>query len=177
MNLPLFPCLLLVVLCACSAPDAPKMTDGSTLRTSTPGKNTAKPKHATAMPTSDRIVSALQALKPGELQTSSPAVAHLLHTYFKDACQADDRLAFDTVCQSYTPEASVDPSPWPDVMLGLRHDRIVSIVTVARNATLNGWTCEETVVGGVQACYPPNTPAVDRVRWTQQWSAFMDAAN
>lgn len=174
-------CLLLPAACACSASDAPESptrTPASAVARTRPAAPIATTPTAegTAGSASADLLAALQALNT--LDTTSPDVARLLQTHFKDSCQPDERMPFDAICQAYGANDHGDPSPWPDVLLGLRDGRIASVVAIARDASLNGWTCETvTVPEPTQACYPPATPEADRVRWTQQWSAFFSSAD
>lgn len=126
------------------------------------------------------VATQLAALTPDQLAIDSPAAAQYLGTFFKDGCSKDEGLPFDQSCQHYAEDAgSDDPSPWPDLALGIHDGHIVSAVLFDPQQSLGaGWTCE--AVSGpehVRACAPVAIPAGQRAEWLQRWSAYLTTAD
>lgn len=115
----------------------------------------------------------------GTLKTDAPDVASYLQTHFNDACTRHDALPFDEVCDHERADAAAsDPSPWPDLMLGLRERRIVSAVLFHPAQQLGGWHCDAVPgMTEVRACTPGDIAATDRAQWLDAWAAFFRAAD
>lgn len=131
----------------------------------------------TEAPTAD-VVRALAALPADRAGSRDPAVDRFLRAYFAGTCHADDRLGFDEVCEHADPTPTDDPSPWPDVMIGLRDGGIASAVLLRADATPPAWSCMRVPgLDAAKACFPPTTSAEDRARWMGQWTAFFSVAD
>lgn len=164
----------LLLLCGCSAPTA--VSTQSAAPTDRAG--TARKAGGITQATPADPLTALAALAPEHLDRSSPAGAAFLRRYFANSCEPDERLAFDTVCQHYGPARSADPSPWPDLIVGIHGGRLASAVLVGRQAPLEGWTCEALPLpGGLRTCFAPGVSHEDQILWSQQWAAFLSAAD
>lgn len=166
-----------LILCACSAQVAPATAAGAPGQaageTSPPGgESSPRSKYRDAG-------AALGAIDPSQLQRTSPAAAAFLQTYFGAECQPDERLDFSAVCQHYAVSDAADPSPWPDLMVGMTEDGIASAVLLATGARpLKGWTCTSLPYPShAIACSAPATPEAQHMLWTTQWSAFFSAAD
>jgi hypothetical protein len=152
----------------------------ATLAAPVQGMATAPSPSATTPAQGAPVVTQLAALASHGLAVSSPEVSGYLQTYFKDACDPDDALPFDQACQHYDEAAATsDPSPWPDLALGIKDGHIVSVVLFDPAQTLgDGWTCE--AVSGpenVRACTPASVEPDKRADWLQRWSAYFSAAD
>ncbi|QNP39615.1 hypothetical protein [Lysobacter solisilvae (ex Woo and Kim 2020)] len=118
-------------------------------------------------------ISANPNAKPGE-------VSQYLSRFFRDECGKDDGLPFEQVCRHYATDADTsDPSPWPDLMLGLAGDRIVSAVLFDSAQNLgNAWACAPVKgLEHVRACAPTIITSTQRDEWLQRWSAYLNAAD
>lgn len=135
---------------------------------------------ANAQVQGEAVVGKLAQLTAGGLAVSAPDVSSYLQAYFPDGCGPDDGLPFDQSCQHYADDAdATDPSPWPDVALGIKDAHIVSAVLFDPGQTLgNGWICE-AVTGpqNVRACTPTAIDSARRADWRQRWSAYLNTAD
>ncbi|WP_386754673.1 hypothetical protein [Lysobacter yangpyeongensis] len=174
-------CCALTLLAACQ----PAPAEGIARTDTTPPASQA-PAVAPADPAASNprngndLVSQLAGLTRTGLNVDDPGVASYLKSNFSDACSKDDALPFDQICQHYAEDSDAnDPSPWPDLMLGILGQRIVSAVVLDPAQELGAdWTC--SAVSGlenVRACSPTNIDAAQRTQWLQRWSAFLHAAD
>lgn len=169
--------LVTLILSACSAQVAPATaagTPGQAARASSPAGAAS-----TAPARSRDAAAALDAIDPSQLQRTSPAAAAFLRTYFDGHCQPDERLDFSAVCQHHAVSDGADPSPWPDLIIGLTDDRVASAVLLTPDARpLKGWTCASLPYPShAIACSAPATPKAQHLLWTTQWSAFFSSAD
>lgn len=131
----------------------------------------------TEAPTAD-VVRALAALPADRAGLRDPSVDRFLRAYFAGTCHGDDRLGFDEVCEHVDAAPTEDPSPWPDLMIGLRDGGIASAVLLRAGSTPPAWSCMAVPgLDAAKACFPPTTSAEDRARWMQQWTAFFSSAD
>ncbi|GAB2503868.1 hypothetical protein [Lysobacter humi (ex Lee et al. 2017)] len=131
----------------------------------------------TEAPTAD-VVRALAALPADRAGLRDPSVDRFLRAYFSGTCHGDERLGFDEVCEHADPMPGADPSPWPDLMIGLRDGGIASAVLLRAGSTPPAWSCMAVPgLDAAKACFPPSTSAEDRARWMQQWTAFFSSVD
>lgn len=175
-------CCALLVLTACQ-PAAEDTSHAAVSRAAedvpaTPAnEQTIRPQES-GTPIADAI-SRLAALPP-MANTTAPEVAGYLATYFNGECSKDDALPFEQMCQHYAEDANADdPSPWPDLMLGISNRRIVSAVLRDPDANLGAvWTCDAVSgLESVRACSPSDIDANQRSAWLQRWTAYLRSAD
>lgn len=131
----------------------------------------------TEAPAAD-VAAALAALPAERVATGDDAVRRFLRTHFEGTCHADDRFAFDEVCEHAGRDTGRDPSPWPSMMIGLRDGGIASAVLIDAPRPLPGWACDPVPgFDPMLACVPPSVAAADRMRWAGQWAAFFRTAD
>lgn len=125
------------------------------------------------------VVTELAALTQDELAVNSSKATYYLGTFFKDGCGKDDGLPFEQSCQHYAEDAATDPSPWPDLALGINDARIVSAVLFDPQQSLGtDWSCDPlSGVENVRACTPAFVPAQLRADWQQRWTAYLNTAD
>lgn len=175
----LMSCVLL--LAGCSAPHSSRVADLPEAAPATPAlaavkqADGARDTHATS---ANDPFAALVELTAANLDQSPPEVARFLDRYFSDACSPDERLAFDAVCQHYGPDRDGDPSPWPELVVGLRGGRLASVVLISRQPPLAGWSCRDLPLPApLRTCFAARTSHEEQVLWSQQWTAYFSAAD
>ncbi len=118
-------------------------------------------------------IAGLRALAAIGVSVDASRVDAYLDRHFQGQCaDADPRLSFDRICQHYPAQAAKDdPSPWPDVVLGIKDGRIVSaVLTGAAEAPGAGWRCAAAVgFEGMRLCHVETVPEADRARWSAEW--------
>jgi hypothetical protein len=122
----------------------------------------------------------LAALTGDELAVSSSKAADYLGGFFKEACSKDEGLPFDQSCQHYAEDAATDdPSPWPDLALGIKDGRLVSAVLFDPQQSLgDSWSCASlSGLENVRACTPVSVSAGLRADWQQRWTVYLNAAD
>ncbi len=126
-------------------------------------------------------VAALEALTASGRSAQANQIAAYLDRYFEGQCiDGDPRLSFDRVCQHYAADtAKDDPSPWPDLVLGIEDGRIVSATLTSAEETLGaGWGCAPAVgFEGMLFCYVETAPEADRIRWSTEWTAYFGSGD
>jgi hypothetical protein len=102
-----------------------------------------------------------------------------LGQYFADACGPDPRFSVDRICRSAPAAGDADPSGWPQLLLAIDGERVVSAVLTAPGAALAApWACEPCPqLEALRLCFPADTAPADRSRWTQEWVGFFQAAD
>lgn len=118
----------------------------------------------------------LTALAATGISVDASRVDAYLDRHFQGQCvDGDPRLSFDRVCQHYPAQAAKgDPSPWPDVVVGVKDGRIVSaVLTGAADAPGAGWRCAAASgFEGMRLCHVETVPEADRMRWSTEWTAY-----
>lgn len=173
------PAVLLLSIAACKPSDQPA-TDSGPAKLDVDASAIAAPLPARRTDAAD-AVAALKALAPTDTYPKSNQVAAYLDRYFEGHCiDGDPRMSFDRVCQHYAADAAEDdPSPWPDLVLGIEEGRIVSVVLASAEETLGaGWGC--VPAAGFEAmrfCYVETAPDADRIRWSAEWTAYFGSGD
>jgi hypothetical protein len=125
----------------------------------------------------------LAALAPAALAVERPETKAYLDRDFAGACgRGDGRLSFERICEHYAvadTTGSADPSPWPDLVLGIADGRIASAVLTTPEQSLGaGWVCESAPgAGDLRFCFVATTPAGQRTRWAAEWAAYFASAD
>ncbi len=171
--------VLLLSIAACESSDQPAADSGP----AEPGVYASATAAAVPARQTDigGPVTALNALAPTGTYADANQVAAYLDRYFEGQCvNGDPRLSFDSVCQHYAADAAKDdPSPWPDLVLGIEEGRIVSVVLASAEETLGaGWGC--VPAAGFEAmrfCYVETAPDADRTRWSAEWIAYFGSGD
>lgn len=165
-------CCAFIALAGCTPSPARTSSDTGTPATSA--------SHPDTDASGDPAIKQLARLSSARLDAKQPEVSQYLLRFFRDECSKDDGLPFDQVCHHYPEDAGTDdPSPWPDLMLGLSGDRIVSAVLFDPAQHLGGtWACAPVKgLGQVRACTPTDITSPQRAEWLQRWSAYLNAAD
>ena len=106
-----------------------------------------------------------------------PAVAMLFDRHFRESCVDPDGLPFDLVCNYVPPEHEDDPSPWPDVFLGVKDGRIVALLQASLGWAPADWTCSPLPgLDGATICTPPDIARRTHRDWARRWSTVLRAA-
>ena len=106
-------------------------------------------------------------------------LAAYLDRHFPAMCEADTRFSLDRVCQTPGDPGDSDPSPWPEVLLGLAGERVVVVALTRPEARLGApWSCEApSPIAPVRLCFLPDAVPADRARWAGEWVRFFMAAD
>ena len=133
----------------------------------------------TAAPASAAPLSSaqLRAALASSSRLDEPAVAMLFDRHFRESCLDPDGLPFDLVCNYVPPEHEDDPSPWPDVLLGVQGGRIVALLQVNVGWAPASWTCSPLPgLDGASFCTPPDIVRRTHRDWARRWSEVLRAA-
>lgn len=180
---PLF-ALLALSIAACE-PSTPPAADASLPAsqsdTAQPASAESAPAAAAPVAAPEDPVAGLAAVAAAGAAVDAPPVVAYLDRHFGGACSdADERLSFDRVCRHYAADAAKDdPSPWPDLVLGIAAGRIVSVVsTSAAQSPGTGWQCAPAPdFEGMRYCYLPVATEADRKRWSAEWTAYFGSGD
>lgn len=170
---------LLLSMAACTPSDRPAADAG----VAEAGIEASASAPAVPVPPADAAgaVAALKALPATGASAQTGQVAAYLDRYFDGQCvDGDPRLSFDRVCQHYAADAAKDdPSPWPDLVLGIEDGRIVSAVLASAGETLGaGWGCAPAAgFEAMRFCYVETAPDADRTRWSAEWTAYFGSGD
>ncbi|GAB2503841.1 hypothetical protein [Lysobacter humi (ex Lee et al. 2017)] len=171
----------MVLLSGCSAPRFPPTERSPDAVANAPASTAAMQAgqtHDTHARSAVDPFTALAELPAANLDQSTPQVSQFLDRYFPDACSPDERLAFDAVCQYYGTNQEADPSPWPELVIGVDGGRLASVVLIDHPLPLAGWMCRDLPLPApLRTCFAAHTSHEDRVLWTQQWTAYFSAAD
>ncbi len=171
--------VLLLSIASCKPSDQPG-TDSGPAELGVDASATAAAVPARQTEAAD-AVAALKALAPTGTYAKANQVAAYLDRYFEGQCiDGDPRLSFDRVCQHYAADAAKDdPSPWPDLVLGIEDGRIVSAVLASDEETLGaGWGCAPAAgFDAMRFCYVETAPDADRIRWSAEWTAYFGSGD
>lgn len=166
-------CVLTVLMAACR-PAAP---EAGAPGGDTPVASAAEPASSAAPVASP---SEMLARVPADrLDVGTPEASEYLDRFFKDGCrEGDERLSFDRICL-HESAGGDDPSPWPDLVLGIEAGRIASAVLTRSAQSLGtGWTCMPAEgLDGMRFCYVDATTTDERARWSAEWTAFFSAGD
>jgi hypothetical protein len=178
-------CLLLLA-CSKAAEQQTSATPSATPEAQAPiPPTTTEPTTTASAPelaASKTLDTELATLRPDELSINSANAKAYLEKYFKDECSKDERLSFEQACQHY-PEASPgeeeDPSPWPDLMIGINNKQIVGAAVLNSTFSLGKqWQCETAKeFEEMRFCYPQKTSQADKERWSKEWAAYFATAD
>ncbi len=169
------PAVFLLSLAACQ-PSAQPATDAGAAEVA------ADVSAPVAMPSDPGSpVAGLKALASTGGHVEASQVAAYLERHFKGQCvDGDPRLSFERVCQHYPLQAAKDdPSPWPDLVLGIDEGRVVSAAILgAAEAPGAGWQCVSAMdLDGMRFCYVETVPEADRIRWSAEWTAYFGSGD
>lgn len=178
------PFILAMSICACAPThdDAQPASDaGRTVSPEAPHESKTAPTQSPPMnpnlAATDPTAQLANLSASGALDLGREEVRTYVKATFGTHCGPMEGLPFDRVCQYFRPESS-DPSPWPDLMIGIRGERIVAAVVTPPAQQLGGWRCD--AVPGfehVRACAAPGVPDEDHEAWLTQWAAFFKTAD
>lgn len=119
----------------------------------------------------------LQALLAAPHTFATQAGKAAFDAHFADSCMAVEGLPFDSTCTHVPLADRDDPSPWPDVFLGLRGHRIVAAIVVDARWAPRSWRCTRLPgFDGPRLCTPPDVPPPVRRDWARRWSTVLRAA-
>lgn len=167
-----------VLLNGCSkpAPEAAIVVNNTqTTETLVPEKIVAK-----VSASESGLFAELKQLSAAELSLDSASSKNYLEKYFKNECsKSDERLPFEQTCQHYSDAALQDPSPWPDLMIGVKNKKITSAVLFSAEQSLGeNWQCDKSKqFENMRYCYFGKTTVADREQWSKQWSAYFATAD
>lgn len=178
---PLAAAALALAICACTPEAAPPAQAASEpAPAAAPASNpspTSAPPMTAKLAASDPTAQLVNLGAAGALDLTREDVRAYVDATFGPGCDRIDGLPFDRVCQHYGADSD-DPSPWPDLMLGIRGERIVAAVVTSPAQQLGGWRCD-AVPGfdAIRACVAPGVNDADREAWLTQWAAFFKTAD
>lgn len=131
------------------------------------------PAHAAEPRLTDERLRAM--LAPSHALATSGSAA-IFETHFAESCIAVAGLPFDLTCNHVPVEERDDPSPWPDVFVGLRGDRIVAALVMDTRRVPRSWACSRLPDLGGHLCAPRDIPAAVRRDWAERWSTVLRSA-
>jgi hypothetical protein len=171
---------LLFTLSACAessslSPDRAETV--SSVPAAAPQGDTADTKNEAASQAS--MFTELSVLASSPAESNSAGLQRYLDRYFPGGCEPDERFSVERICQSALDQESQDPSPWPQMLLAIDGERVVSAVLTDPNAALAApWACETVrEFEPVRLCFLSGADPADRARWSKEWAGFLQAAD
>lgn len=121
----------------------------------------------------------LSALGAPSAGNAAKPLSAYLGQYFADGCGPDPRVSVDRICRSAPAMGDTDPSGWPQLLLAVDDERVVSAVLTDPGAALDApWACAPfPQIETLRLCFPADTTPADRARWSNEWAGFFQAAD
>lgn len=127
-------------------------------------------------------VAALRALTLDQLDLRKPAGAAFRDRFLtpgaanarQNGCSDDAPASFDSMCHSYGSDLAL-----PDLILGIENQHIAVAVLPGANGQPLGrdWRCRQVVADQYALCFPTFTDIATEMRWTDELTAYLNAAN
>jgi len=94
------------------------------------------------------------------------------------SCVSPEGLPFERACNYVPPEHEDDPSPWPEVFVGVIAGRVVAVLQARRSWAPATRACTPLpAFEGPRPCTAPGVPQRVHRTWARRWSTVFQSAS